>query len=123
MMKKLCLSLSLILSSYLLFAQQSYTITVVDSRTGNPVADVSVKIRSTNKGGVTNSNGSLSLQASANDVLEISSIGYASQEIKLSGQTAVRVSLVSTAIENLDVVIIGSRGAPRAKVETPCLLM
>ncbi|MEO6539589.1 MAG: carboxypeptidase-like regulatory domain-containing protein, partial [Ferruginibacter sp.] len=117
-MKKLCLSLSLILSSYLLFAQQSYTITVSDSRTGNPVADVSVKIRSTNKGGITNANGTVALQASASDVVEISSIGYTSKQITLGAQTNINVSLESTSIEYIDVVLIGTRGAPRAKVET-----
>lgn len=112
------LSLGLVLSSFLLHAQQTYTVMVTDSRTGNPVADVSVKIKSTSKGGVTNSGGTITMQASANDVLEISSIGYASQEISLSGQTSVRVLLESTSIEYLDVVVIGTRGAPRAKIET-----
>ena len=112
------LLLGLVLSSFLLYAQQTYTVTVTDSKTGNPVANVSVKIKLTNKGTSTGNNGTASLQASANDVLEISSIGYASQEIKLSGQTKITVSLESTAIEYLDVVVVGTRGAPRAKIET-----
>ena len=53
-MRKLMLSLGLVLSSFLLHAQKNYTVKVTDSKTGNPVADASVKIKSTNKGGVTN---------------------------------------------------------------------
>jgi iron complex outermembrane receptor protein len=117
-MKKLCLSLSLILSSYLLYAQQSYTIRVIDSRTGNAVSNASVNIKTTNKGGITNTNGTVTLQASANDVIEVSSIGYATQQITLGGQTNINVSLESTSIEYIDVVLVGTRGAPRAKVET-----
>lgn len=117
-MRKLMLSLGLVLSSFSLFAQQTITITVTDSKTGKPVPNASVKIKSTSKGASTNENGTTTLQASANDVLEISSIGYASREIKLSGQTNVNVSLESTVIEYLDIVAIGTRGAPRAKIET-----
>jgi iron complex outermembrane receptor protein len=117
-MRKLMLSLGLVLSSFILFAQQTITITVTDSKTGKPVPNASVKIKSTSKGASTNENGTTTLQASASDILEISSIGYASREIKLSGQTNVNVSLESTAIEYLDIVAVGTRGAPRAKIET-----
>ncbi len=117
-MRKLILSLGLVLGSFTLIAQQTITVTVTDSKTGNPIANVSVKIQSTGKGASTNDNGTASLQASANDMLEISSIGYASQQIKLSGQKNVIVILESTAIEYLDIVVVGTRGAPRAKIET-----
>lgn len=117
-MKKLSLLFSLVLISFALYAQQTYTITVTDSKAGKPVADVSVKIKATNKGGSTTANGTMTLQASVNDVLEISSIGYTSQEIKLSNQTNVLVSLESASIEYSDIVVVGSRGAPRAKIET-----
>lgn len=117
-MRKLLLLLGFMLSSFLLFAQQSYTIQVVDSKTGSPVANASVKIKSSNKGVSTNDNGTAVLQASAKDVLEISSIGYKSQEITLSGTGNVKVFLESTSIEYVDVVVVGTRGAPRAKIET-----
>jgi len=117
-MKKLILSLGMILCSYLVFAQQTYTVKVIDSKTGNPVSNASVKSRSTNKGGITDAEGKNIIQASANDVLEISSIGYKSQEITLSGQTEITVSLEATTIDFGDVVVLGTRGAPRAKTET-----
>ncbi|HEX2682372.1 MAG TPA: TonB-dependent receptor plug domain-containing protein, partial [Ferruginibacter sp.] len=117
-MRKLILSLSTLLCSCLLYAQQSYNITVSDSKTGNPLADVSVKVLFKNNGGSTNTNGTISLQASPKDVIEISSVGYASQQLVLGAQTNINISLVSTSIEFIDVVLIGTRGAPRAKVET-----
>lgn len=112
------LSLGLVLSSFILFAQQTITVTVTDSKTGNPVPNASVKIKSTSKGASTNENGITTLQASANDVLEVSSVGYATREIKLTGQVKVNITLESTTIEYLDIVVVGTRGAPRAKIET-----
>lgn len=117
-MRKLLFTLGFLLSSFFLFAQQSYNIQVVDSKTGKLVANASVKIKSSGKGISTNVNGSAVLQASAGDVLEISSIGYANQELRLSAQSNINVSLEPASIEYLDVVIVGTRGAPRAKIET-----
>ncbi len=104
--------------SYLLFAQQTYTVRVTDSKTGAALSNVSVKVRSTNKGGVTGGDGTIKIQAAANDVVEISSIGYKDQQLRLTGQADISVSLESTSIEFVDIVIIGTRGAPRAKTET-----
>ena len=113
------LLLGLVLSSFLLHAQKNYAVKVTDSKTGEPIADASVKIKSTNKGGVTGANGTMVIMASANDVLEVSSVGYSSQEVTIAGQqTAISVILESKAIDYGDVVVIGTRGAPRAKIET-----
>ena len=117
-MRKLTLILSLLLSSFLLHAQKSYTVLVTDSKTGNPITDASVKVKSTGKGAATNAAGTTVITASQGDVLEVSNIGYASQEVTLSASASVTVILVSTAIEYLDVVVVGTRGAPRAKIET-----
>lgn len=116
-MRKLTLMLGMLLGTLLAQAQKTYTVAVTDSKTGNPIENASVRMKS-GKGAATNSGGTASIQASAGDVLEISSIGYASQTITLSAQTSVTVMLVSTSIEFVDVVVVGTRGAPRAKTET-----
>ncbi len=117
-MRKLLLSFSLMLSTFLLSAQQLYNIRVVDVNTGNPVTDASVKIKSTNKGGITNANGTVSLQASSGDILQVSNIGYKSQEVKLGNQSSVTINLESSSVDIGDVVVVGTRGVPRAKIET-----
>ena len=104
--------------TYLVFAQQSYTVKVIDSKTGAPVANASVNIKSTTKGMMTNAEGSNTIKANANDVLVITCVGYQSQEIKLGGQTSITVSLEPATGEIADVVVVGTRGAPRAKIET-----
>ena len=86
-MRKLTLLLSILLGSLFTTGTKNYAVTVTDSKTGNPVADASVKVKSTGKGAATNASGTASIQATAGDVLEVSSIGYASQEVTLSAQT------------------------------------
>ena len=117
-MKKITLTLSLTLFSCLLFAQQAVTVTVVDSKTGNPVPNATVKINSTGKGGSTNGDGVCKLSVGANSVLEITSVGYATQLVTLKGQSAITVQLEAASVDLGDVVIVGTRGAPRAKTET-----
>ncbi|MEP7256501.1 MAG: carboxypeptidase-like regulatory domain-containing protein, partial [Ferruginibacter sp.] len=117
-MRKLLLTLSLVLSATLLFAQQSFTIRVIDAKTGNPISNASVKIKASNRGGVTGADGTFLLQASANDVIEVSSIGYNFQSIKLRNQSSVVVNLEALLVDLGDVVVVGTRGAPRAKIET-----
>ena len=110
--------MSCVFSSLFLFAQQSYSVRVTDAKSGNPISNVSVNLKATNKGVVTDASGSGSIRASAGDVLVISSIGYRDQEVTLGSQTQVNVSLESAAVDIGDVVIVGTRGAPRAKTET-----
>ena len=117
-MRKFFLLLSLVLFSGLLFAQKTYTVKVLDSKSGAPVSNVSVKLKLTNKGVITGADGSNSIQATANDVLLISSIGYKDQQVRLGDKTAITISLEPATIEIGDVVVVGTRGAARAKLET-----
>jgi iron complex outermembrane receptor protein len=108
----------MMLCSLLLFAQQTYTVKLVDAKTGNPVSNASVKIKSSNKGMFTGPDGSNTIKARVNDVLVISSIGYKDHEMVLGTQSSVTISLEPSTVEIADVVIVGTRGAPRAKIET-----
>lgn len=117
-MRKLLLLLSLVLTSSVLFAQKPVTVRVIDSKTGNPVSNASVKIKSSNKGGVTGSDGTITLQASANDVIEVTSIGYNFQTVKPGNNSSLTISLEAILVDLGDVVVVGTRGAPRAKLET-----
>lgn len=117
-MKKLILSLSFLFCSYLLFAQQLFTVKITDAATGNPLSNASVKIKSTKKGITANSDGTVKIQANPNDVLEITSIGYKPQLVTLKNQTDITVVMEATLVELGDLVVLGTRGAGRAKTET-----
>lgn len=117
-MRKLMLLLGLVLGCIAVHAQKNYAVLVTDSKTGNPISNASVKVTSTGKGAATNATGTVTIMASPGDILEVSCVGYASQKVTLSASASVSVILESKAIEYLDVVVVGTRGAPRAKIET-----
>jgi iron complex outermembrane receptor protein len=117
-MRKLTLLIGMVLSSLLMQAQKNYTITVTDSKTQKAIADASVKIKSSNKGGATNSSGTAIIKAVEGDIIEISIIGYSSQEVTLGSQISINVVLTPASADLTDVVVVGTRGAPRAKIET-----
>jgi iron complex outermembrane recepter protein len=117
-MRKCLLSLSFIFSSYLLFAQQTFTVKVTDAKTGSAITNASVVVKSTNKGAASNAAGVFTLQAKPNDILEITCIGYAPQLVTLTAAKEVNVLLEPSLVDLGDIVVIGTRGAARAKTET-----
>jgi iron complex outermembrane recepter protein len=117
-MRKIFLLISFLFSTYLLMAQQTYTVTVTDAKTGNAVTNASVIVRATKKGATANADGVFTIQASINDVLEITGIGYQLKWVKINSITNINVSLQASAIELGDVVVVGSRGGARVKTET-----
>ncbi len=116
-MKKFFLALFVFIAGSAV-AQQSYTVKVTDAQTGNPITKASASIVSKKVGASTNSEGVLSIRAAADDLLQISSIGYKTQTIKLTAGTDIVVLLEASSVDLIDVVIIGTRGNARAKTET-----
>jgi len=118
-MRKSLFILSFLISSLLSYAQQPLSGKVVDAKTGVPLAGVSVRIRSTRTGISTNNEGGFTIQARSNDVLEISNIGYTTQTFTFTGQSTITIALEPASTELKEIVFVGSRGAGRAKTETP----
>ncbi len=87
-------------------AQQTVNGIVVDqSGIGIPGANVIVK--GSPKGAITNFDGKFTINASSNDVLEISFIGYKTQSITVGSQSSITVTLIEDAAELDQVVVIG----------------
>jgi iron complex outermembrane receptor protein len=118
MMKKIIVAAFVSFLSFTAFAQSSVTIKVVDAKNGDPIPNASIKIKSTGKGGNTNSAGIYQVQAAANAEIEVSSIGYSTAIVSLTGQSEMTVQLQAVIVDLSDIVITGTRGAPRAKIET-----
>lgn len=102
------------------FAQSELKITgvVVDSRTGVPLADVSIKEKNTKEGISTLPNGKFSFMAtSPKPTLIISYIGYKSQEIVVSNtSTPITIKLVEETNELDQVVVVGYGTKARTKI-------
>ena len=100
------------------FAQQTVTGKITDSN-GSPLADVSVKVKGTNRGTLTNNSGDFSIQANSADELEITIVGYKKQTVTIGTSSTLSISLEPEITELGEIVFVGTRGSGRAKTETP----
>jgi iron complex outermembrane receptor protein len=117
-MKKLAILTSLLLSTVLLHAQNLITGKVTDTRTGAPLAGVSVKIRG-GKGTATDKNGQFQLSGGAGQTLEISHIGYEPKALPVADASFLSITLDPASTLLMEMVFVGSRGAARTKTESP----
>ena len=112
--------LCIILIAYVYgYAQNTLTGKVTDGQNGAPVTGASIKIRHAKGGTSTDAGGRFTLSAKAGDVLEVSSIGYVTQEVTVTDGATLTIVLQPNSTELKEIVFVGSRGAGRAKTETP----
>ena len=86
--------------------------TVTDSK-GEPLIGVSILVKGTSNGTITDMDGNFKIQAAKGDVLEVSYIGYASQTITLANAQPIKVTLGEDT-QVLDEVVVTALGIKRA---------
>ncbi|QIA07683.1 SusC/RagA family TonB-linked outer membrane protein [Draconibacterium halophilum] len=96
---------------------QSATITgVVTDADGNTIPGATVVVQGTTNGTATDLDGKFVLNANENDVIQVSYIGYKTQQIKLGGESNIKVALELDAIGIEEVVAIGYGTVKKADV-------
>jgi TonB-dependent starch-binding outer membrane protein SusC len=103
----LILLFSLLLGNYAMAQQIILTGKVSDSASGESLPGVSIVVKGTTNGTVTNMDGVFNLSAKKGDVLQFSFVGYKTQEITLTNQTKMSVQLAEDKTEIQEVVVIG----------------
>jgi len=101
-----------ILTSFLFFsiAAVSQTITgTVTDEDKKPVGNVTVQVKGTNKSALTDKTGKFTINASVNDILVFTSVGYVSQEVPLNGKESLSVSMFIDT-RNLENVVVTALG-------------
>lgn len=88
---------------------QNRTITgkVTDEAEGTELIGVTILIKGTTSGAVTDINGNYSLSVKSSDVLLFTYLGYQSVEIPVGSQTTIDVSLATDLSELEEVVVVG----------------
>src|SRR5687767_2310216 len=96
-------------SSYLKTALQERQITgKVKSEEGEVMPGVNIVIKGTTSGTVTDSNGDYKLNVPGNDVvLVFSFIGYSQEEVTVTNQTVIDVTLTASLETLSEIVVIG----------------
>ncbi|MDA8692505.1 TonB-dependent receptor [Saprospiraceae bacterium] len=87
-------------------AQQVVSGTIIDD-TGEALIGVTVTIQGTTIGTATDFDGTYSLEAPSDAVLEISSLGYQTQTVQLDGQSTLDITLAVDAEVLGEVVVVG----------------
>ncbi|MDR3095420.1 MAG: TonB-dependent receptor [Bacteroidales bacterium] len=106
-LKKVFFTFSLCVSTFSLFAQGGTVTGTVTDETGSPHPGANVIIKGTTTGVVTNADGQFSIKASPTDVLQISSVGYATQNIEVGDQTELNILLSEDSQALKEVVVVG----------------
>lgn len=116
-MRKLLIVLCAIFSISAVYSQSTVTGKVVDSD-NNPLPGASIIEKGTSNGTTTDFDGNYSITVGEDATLVVNFVGYTSRAIAVKGRSVVNVTLSGN--EALDeVVVVGSRTAPRSNADTP----
>ena len=74
---------------------------------GKPLGGVSVTLKSTKKGTVTDENGDFSITVHRGDILVISYVGYDSREITIGDQASLEIALTESNTQLNEIAVIG----------------
>lgn len=117
-MRKWLFLFSLIAVIQTTFAQAPVSGSIKDLQSGNPLFGASIKIKGRKSGTTTDASGNFTLTAKPGDVLQVSMVGYKTMESTV-GDGPIVIGL-TPAMEDLgQLVFVGTRGAPRSRVESP----
>ncbi len=108
-MKKSILLISMILWFSYHAAAQTTVITgkVTDPEDGSPLPGVSVVIKGTTNGTLTDVNGAYSLSVSPTDVIQFSYVGFQTTEIVVGSQTVINVEMIVDIGQLEEVIVVG----------------
>ncbi|MGL5318898.1 MAG: SusC/RagA family TonB-linked outer membrane protein [Bacteroidales bacterium] len=105
-MRRILISFCLCLLSVIVFAQKrEYNITTLDGTLGGPLPGVSVIVKGTTDGGVTNLDGQLKMSFDEGATLIFSFIGYKNQEVVAGSNKSISVTM-SEDVQNVDEVLV-----------------
>ncbi len=106
-MKRLIFLLYLFLSVSFIYAQPGVKISGKVSDVTGGLPGVSVAIKGTALGVVTDVNGDYTIQASNQAILVFSFVGYKSQEVPVNNRTSINIKLEENIVGLNEVVIVG----------------
>lgn len=85
---------------------------VTNEKDGSPVARASIQVKGGSRGTTTDDNGKFTIAAGVNDVLVVSSVGYATKEIKTGGSTQLKIS-ITESVKEVEAVVVTALGIRR----------
>ena len=106
-LNRLFILICILFTSHALFAQTvSGTVTDGDKK---PVVSATVNVKGTARSTSTDNDGKFSINAASSDILVITSVGFVTQEVAISGRSSINVSM-ATDIRNMEDVLVTALG-------------
>ncbi|MCR4031304.1 MULTISPECIES: SusC/RagA family TonB-linked outer membrane protein [Flavobacterium] len=115
-MKKIFSIFMIVFTAQFMFAQVKTVKGLVTDQKGLPLPGVTVLVKGSNKASQSDYDGLYTIQASKNDVLVFSYIGFKSQSVTVTDASQLNVSLAEDA-QNLNEVVVTALGIKRQKKE------
>jgi TonB-linked SusC/RagA family outer membrane protein len=103
--RRTLLFLLCLISSFAVLAQDKVVSGTVKDETGSPIPGVSVLVKGTTTGTLTDANGQFRISAKDTDVLSFTFVGYSATEISVGSQTNIEASL-KPDVTNLEEVVV-----------------
>lgn len=79
----------------------------VSDSMGNPLVGVTIQVKGTNSGTVSDANGNFSMDVPDDAVLVVSYVGFETREIPVNGQAALKITLLPSSAALNEVVVVG----------------
>ncbi len=114
--RKVCLLISF-LFPVLAFGQITVKGLISSSEDNQSIPGVSIIIKNTTKGTISDKEGRFSLPVNVGETLVFSSIGFVSQEFKVNNENPIKITLKARAQQLKDVIVTGALGIKRQSKE------
>lgn len=114
LLKRIVLPVLLLISATVWGQSIKVTGRVTDSKDGTALSGVSVIVKGTANGVSSDANGNYTISAPINATLVLSSVGYGTKEVTVTG-TEVNTSLSATASSQLNEVVVVGYGTMKKK--------
>jgi TonB-linked SusC/RagA family outer membrane protein len=106
------LSMFLLTTAIAVFAQQNIRGVVRNASGAQPLENVSIQVKGTQRGTTTDANGNFSIQANENETLVFTSVGYQQTEVRIRKQESININLPEASNE-LEGVVVTALGITR----------
>jgi hypothetical protein len=107
MKKRLLLTMLLVFSASIIFAQSKITGKVTMAENGSDLPGVSVSVKGTTRGTTSAGNGNYTINASPNETLVFTFVGFKPLSVKVGNRSVIDVQLESDVSELSEVVVMG----------------
>ncbi len=113
---RICLMAFLLLASAVGMAQGTISGKITEEGTDEPLIGVTVVVKGTNSGATTDINGKYTINASSDDILVFSFIGFETKEVQVESQSTIDLTMAADIQSLSEVIVVGYASQSREEL-------